>query len=312
MRVLVTGGAGFLGSHLTQMLLDQGDSVLVIDDLSTGYKENLPSHSALEFRQQTVSDPIDWQGERIYHLACPASPEKYQKDHLSTLDTNYLGTRNVLELARATGARFLFTSTSEVYGDPQQSPQVETYWGNVNSFGPRSCYDEGKRVGESLCYAYQLQRGVDCRIARIFNTYGPRMCPRDGRVVTNFIVQALEGKALTVYGQGQQTRSLCYVEDLIRGLYQLMECPNRSERPVNLGNPVEMTVLEIAQLARELCQSSADLVYLPLPQDDPQRRRPDIRVAKSLLGWEPTISPRDGMRMTVEHFRNRLQATSKT
>lgn len=306
-KVLVTGGAGFLGSNLTIQLLEQGDHVTVLDDLSTGFTKNLPEHANLRFVQQDVTVPWEGEVEAIYHLACAASPPKYQADPLQTLRTNYIGTTNMLELAKKNGATLLFSSTSEVYGDPDRSPQAESYWGNVNSFGPRSCYDEGKRVAESLCYSYAEREGVRVRIARIFNTYGPRMAPDDGRVVSNFLVQALQGQDLTVYGEGQQTRSLCYVDDLVRGLLALAQAPGGNlERPANLGNPHELTVKQIAELAIELVGSSSKISYHPLPQDDPLQRCPDITRAGQWFGWAPQMDVREGMKKTSEYFRQLL------
>jgi UDP-glucuronate decarboxylase len=305
--ILVTGAAGFIGSHLTRELLHSGHRVFALDNLATGNWSNLPEHPNLIRCQQEVEQPWDQPVQQIFHLACPASPTKYQKDPLKTLDTNYLGTRNVLELARKHQARLLFTSTSEIYGDPLQSPQSESYWGNVNCYGPRSCYDEGKRIGEALCYTYRHQFQVEVRIARIFNTYGPQMAADDGRVVTNFIHQALTGEAITLYGDGSQTRSLCYVDDLVAGLLALMA--SQLVDPVNLGNPHEMTVREIAQLILELTGSQSQLVEHPLPLDDPQRRRPDIQRAQSLLNWSPKVSVRDGLSMTCNYFRNLLTRT---
>ena len=310
-RILVTGGAGFLGSHLSKRLLELGHEVTVLDDVSTGSWTNLPDHPRLQKVEADVARP--WQGavDEIYHLACPASPEKYQKDPVKTLETNFLGMSNTLELARAQGARLLFTSTSEIYGDPQISPQPETYWGHANSFGPRSCYDEGKRVSESLCYAYATSRDVRVRIARIFNTYGPYMAPDDGRVVSNFIVQSLQGKPLTLYGDGMQTRSLCYVDDLIDGLIRLMAAPGGNmEAPCNLGNPVEMTIKEIAEMVVEVVGSKVPMEYRPLPQDDPKQRKPDITRAKAWLDWEPRVPARAGIARTADYFRELLSSSS--
>ena len=303
-RILVTGGAGFVGSNLVQRLLKDGHEVLVLDDLSTGFITNLPSE--VRFIQGDVCAPWDEPVEQIYHLACAASPKKYQADPLQTLRTNYIGTTNMLELARKYQATLTFSSTSEIYGDPHISPQIESYWGNVNSFGPRSCYDEGKRVAESLCYSY-AQSGVRVRIARIFNTYGPQMAPDDGRVVSNFLVQALQGQPLTIYGEGSQTRSLCYVDDLVRGLIALAAAPGENlEHPVNLGNPHELTVKEIAQTIVDLCQSSSRLTFHPLPQDDPLQRRPDITRAEQWLGWAPQVSVLEGLSKTRDYFSQAL------
>lgn len=310
MNILVTGAAGFLGSHLVDRLLQEGHQVIALDNVSTGSWDNLAAHPRLLQESRDVEE--GWQGtvDRIYHLACPASPVHYQKDPVKTLQTNYEGTRQMLELSRRCGSRLLLTSTSEVYGDPQVSPQVEGYWGYVNSFGPRSCYDEGKRVAESLCYGYHEKHGCECRIARIFNTYGPRMDPQDGRVVSNFVVQALTGQPLTLYGDGSQTRSLCYVDDLVEGLMRLMESSGPLARePVNLGNPHEMTVREIASLVLELTGSSAPLEFRPLPQDDPRRRCPDIQRARERLGWEPRVSVRDGLAKTCKYFATRCSSS---
>ncbi|MBS2034765.1 SDR family oxidoreductase [bacterium] len=305
LRTLVTGGAGFLGSNLTLKLLSEGRQVTVLDDLCTGFASNIPE--GVRFIQADVCEPLVGEYDEIYHLACAASPDKYQAEPLQTLRTNFIGTSNVLELARRCGASVLFTSTSEVYGDPRVCPQVESYWGNVNSFGPRSCYDEGKRVSESLCYTYSERYQVRIRIARIFNTYGPRMAPDDGRVVSNFVVQALQGKSLTVYGDGSQTRSLCYVDDLIRGLVCLMHAQGANlEAPVNLGNPHEMSVKEIAEKVLELSASRSQIAYRPLPQDDPTRRCPDIQRARGWLGWEPEVSVEKGLAATIDYFRGQL------
>ena len=308
LKILVTGGAGFLGSNLTRSLLEQGHHVTVLDDLSTGKWSNLPlEHPGLATIKADVCEPWSGPVDRIYHLACPASPPKYQADPLQTLRTNYVGTTNVLELAKEQKASVLFTSTSEVYGDPDRSPQGEHYWGNVNSFGPRSCYDEGKRVAESLCYSYSEREGVRVRIARIFNTYGPLMSADDGRVVSNFINQALLGEPLTIYGEGLQTRSLCYVDDLVRGLQLLMDAPGGDrEHPCNLGNPHEMTIREIAEMAIAVCQSESKLTFHPLPKDDPLQRCPDIARAKEWLGWAPAAPVLEGMGRTARYFRELL------
>lgn len=310
-HVLVTGGAGFLGSHLTRRLLEQGLSVTVMDDMSTGSPANLPEHPQLRVLVQDVARGLDSERyDGIYHLACPASPPKYQIDPVQTLDTCYLGTRHVLERARELSCRVLFTSTSEVYGDPHESPQRESYWGNANSFGPRSCYDEGKRVAESLCYAYATQHGVTVRIARIFNTYGPLMSPDDGRVVSNFINQALRGEPLTVYGEGLQTRSMCYVDDLVRGLLLLMQAPGDPlERPCNLGNPHEITMLELAHTVVRLTGSRSAIEHRPLPQDDPLQRRPEISRADQWLNWRPEVGLEQGLRQTIEFFATQLQSS---
>lgn len=306
LRTLITGGAGFLGSNLALKLLSEGRQVTVLDDLCTGFRANLPENA--RFVQADVCQPIAGEYDEIYHLACAASPDKYQADPLQTLRTNFVGTSNVLELARRCGSSVLFTSTSEVYGDPQVSPQAESYWGNVNSFGPRSCYDEGKRVSEALCYTYAERYQVRVRIARIFNTYGPRMAPDDGRVVSNFIVQALKNQPITIYGDGSQTRSLCYVDDQLRGLVALMGAPGGNlEPPVNIGNPHELTVKQIAEKIVQICRSSSVLSYRPLPKDDPTRRCPDIQRAKSWFGWEPQVSVEEGLQATADYFRGILR-----
>lgn len=304
-RILVTGGAGFLGANLVRLLHAENHQITVLDDLSTGSRDNLLP--GVRFVQADICQAWDEPVDQIYHLACAASPPKYQKDPLQTLRTNYVGTTNVLELAKRCGASVCFSSTSEVYGDPHVSPQPESYWGNANSFGPRSCYDEGKRVAESLCYSYAEREGVRIRIARIFNTYGPYMDPYDGRVVSNFLVQALKGESLTLYGEGQQTRSLCYVDDLVAGLVALMQAPGANlEPPCNLGNPHEMTVHEIAEMALRICSSRSQLSYHPLPQDDPLQRCPDISRAKTWLGWEPRVQVEVGLAKTAAYFQQKL------
>lgn len=302
--VLVTGGAGFVGSHLVNSLLRKGNRVVVLDNLMTGSAANVPDHPNLRFIQQDVCQYWDGEVSEIYHLACPASPPKYQLDPIHTLETNFLGTSNVLKLAKKCQARVLMASTSEVYGDPAVSPQPEHYWGNVNSFGPRSCYDEGKRVAESLCYSYACEHQLVVRVARIFNTYGPRMAVDDGRVVSNFVIQALQGLPLTIYGDGSQTRSLCYVDDLVDGLQRLLgrEGPPL-EAPVNLGNPSEMTIREIAGLVCQIVGSKSSVSTQPLPQDDPRQRCPDISRARDWLEWAPSTPVRDGLEKTVAYFR---------
>jgi len=307
-RTLVTGGAGFLGTHLCDALIANGNSVFCLDNFSTSVPskvEHLLRHPSFELIHQDVADPLAIQVDEIYHLACPASPLQYQKEPVRTLRTAVHGTTQMLEAARASGARFLLASTSEVYGDPLQHPQTEAYWGNVNPIGPRACYDEGKRCGEAFVTAYATQYGLSTRIARIFNTYGPGMLADDGRVVSNFVSQTLRGEALTVYGNGEQTRSFCYVKDLITGLLRLMAHPC-DVGPVNLGNPQETTILEIARLTQTLIGSRADILHLPLPVDDPGRRNPNIEKAKKLLGWEPEVVLADGLQATIDHFRGRL------
>ncbi|WP_144639443.1 UDP-glucuronic acid decarboxylase family protein [Bordetella genomosp. 13] len=307
-RVLVTGGAGFLGSHLCERLLADGHQVLCLDNLQTGAMRNIRSlldHPRFTWLRQDVTQPLSGQVDRIYNLACPASPVHYQADAIGTTRTCVLGAMQVLELAKRSGARVLQASTSEIYGDPLEHPQRETYHGNVNPIGPRACYDEGKRCAETLFTLYQ-RAGVSVRIARIFNTYGPRMAPNDGRVVSNFIVQALQGEPLTIYGDGTQTRSFCYVDDLIEGLVRLMESPQEDGGPVNLGNPHEMTMLEIAERISDAVGTPAQLVFRPLPGDDPARRRPDIGLARALLGWQPAVAPADGLARTVRYFQEEL------
>lgn len=307
--ILVTGGAGFIGSHLCDRLLAQGHDVLCVDNFFTGSKENLrhlAGHSRFELIRHDVWLPLYVEVDQIYNLACPASPVHYQTDPVATVKTSVLGAINMLGLAKRRGARILQASTSEVYGDPQQHPQTEGYWGHVNPVGPRACYDEGKRCAETLFFDYQRQHGVDIRVARIFNTYGPRMHPRDGRVVSNFIVQALQGEPITLYGDGQQSRSFCYVTDLLDGLQGLMQ-QDSSHGPINLGNPSEFTMLELAEHVLRLTGSKSKLSFLPLPQDDPTRRKPDISRARDLLGWEPKVALSDGLKETIAYFKGALK-----
>ncbi len=307
-RILVTGGAGFIGSHLVDFLLDRGDQVLILDNFHTGWRQNYHHHRddfLLEVIRADVTEPILLEVDEIYHLACPASPVHYQYNPIKTVKTNVLGTINMLGLAKRIGAKFLLASTSEVYGDPEEHPQTEQYWGNVNPIGPRSCYDEGKRVAETLTYNYQNVHDIDSVIIRIFNTYGPRMLADDGRVVSNFIVQALNGEPLTVYGTGEQTRSFCYVSDLVRGITAAMDKEN-FHGPVNLGNPNEFTMNQLAELVIEQCNSKSEIVYRELPQDDPTRRQPDISLARESLRWEPTIELKEGISKTIEYFRSVL------
>lgn len=310
MKILITGGTGFIGSHLIDRLMEQGHQIWCLDNNFTGTLDNIRHHQAsdrFEFRQHDVVDPIDVdQLDQIYHLACPASPVHYQFDPIKTLKTNVWGTYNLLELARQTHARILLASTSEVYGDPSVHPQTEDYWGNVNCTGIRSCYDEGKRVAETLMFDFNRQHQVDIRVARIFNTYGPRMLFNDGRVVSNFIIQALQGKDLTLYGEGLQTRSFCYVADLVDGLMRLMNGDHLG--PINLGNPGEFTIRELAEKVQKLTHSSSVMTFQPLPQDDPKQRRPDIRKAKEWLGWDPQIALEEGLQRTIADFSQRLQA----
>jgi UDP-glucuronate decarboxylase len=310
MRVLVAGGAGFLGSHLCDRLVEQGHDVLVVDSLHTGRLSNLSQFAGnrkIEFRQGNVINEIEGEFDRIYNLACPGSPYHYQQNPVGTARINFIGVDKLLQLATKCGARFFQASTSEVYGDPLIHPQTEDYRGNVNPIGPRACYDEGKRIGESLCFDYRRQYGVDIKVARIFNTYGPRMNPDDGRVVSNFIVQALSNKPVTIYGKGQQTRSFCYVDDLIEGFLRLMESPEGVTGPVNLGNSDEFTVKELAEIVIEMTGSRSYIEYRDLPEDDPRQRQPDIQLAGKLLGWSPGISLREGLARTISYFEKRLQ-----
>ena len=304
-RVLVTGGAGFLGSHLIDRLLARGDEVVCVDNLFTGTKRNiehLHAHPRFEFMRHDVTFPLFVEVDEIYNLACPASPIHYQYDPVQTTKTSVHGAINMLGLAKRLRCRIFQASTSEVYGDPSVHPQVESYWGNVNPIGPRSCYDEGKRCAETLFFDYHRQHGLDIKVARIFNTYGPRMHPNDGRVVSNFIVQALKGETITVYGEGQQTRSFCYVDDLIDGFVRFMDTDKDVTGPVNLGNPGEFTIRQLAELVIELTASSSKLAFKPLPVDDPMQRQPDISRARELLDWTPSVQLRDGLRQTIAYF----------
>lgn len=310
MRILVTGGAGFIGSHLIDRLMKAGEEVICLDNFFTGRKHNLlhwMNSPNFELIRHDVTEPIRIEADQIYHLACPASPVHYQYNPVKTIKTNVMGTMNMLGLAKRVKARFLLASTSEVYGDPEVHPQSEDYRGNVNPIGPRSCYDEGKRVAETLAFDYHRQNNVDIRVARIFNTYGPRMLENDGRVVSNFIVQALKGDSITVYGDGSQTRSFCYVSDLVDGLIRLMngDCIG----PVNLGNPEEYTVLELAQKIQAMVNPSAEIQLKPLPLDDPRRRRPDITLAQQALSWNPTVPLAEGLDRTIEDFRARVEGS---
>ncbi|WP_319420725.1 UDP-glucuronic acid decarboxylase family protein [Pleurocapsa sp. FMAR1] len=307
MRVLVTGGAGFLGSHLIDRLMKQGHDVICLDNFFTGHKRNIRhwlDNPYFELIRHDITEPISLEVDQIYHLACPASPVHYQYNPVKTIKTNVLGTLNMLGLAKRVNARFLLASTSEVYGDPDVHPQPEEYRGNVNPIGIRSCYDEGKRVAETLAFDYHRQNNVDVRVMRIFNTYGPRMFENDGRVVSNFIVQALKGIPLTVYGDGSQTRSFCYVADLIEGMMRLMNGEHIG--PINIGNPGEYTILQLAETIQKMVNPDAELTFEPLPQDDPLQRQPDITKAKNLLGWKPTIDLEEGLKMTIEDFRSRI------
>lgn len=313
-RILVTGGAGFIGSHLCEKLLEQGHEVICLDNLFTGRKENirrLMGNPDFEFLRHDVIEPIYVECDQIYNLACPASPPHYQFDPVKTAKTGVMGAINVLDLARHCKVRVLQASTSEVYGDPEIHPQPESYWGHVNPDGIRSCYDEGKRMAETLFFDYHRQDGVDIKIVRIFNTYGPRMRPDDGRVVSNFIVQALRGENITIYGDGQQTRSFCYVDDLVDGLIRMMNSREGFTGPVNLGNPGEFTMLELAELVLKLTGSKSKIVHKPLPQDDPTQRKPVIDLARKELNWKPTISLEDGLMPTIRYFEGVLTAESK-
>lgn len=308
MRILVTGGAGFLGSHIVDRLLDAKHDVLVVDNLYTGNKSNISDHLPnpnFEFLRHDVTTPLVVEVDGIFNLACPASPIHYQRDPVQTLKTSVHGAINMLGLAKRTKSRILQSSTSEVYGDPEVSPQREDYWGHVNPLGIRACYDEGKRAAETLFSDYHRQYGVDIRIARIFNTYGPRMSVGDGRVVTNFIVQALRDEDITVYGDGSQTRSFCYVDDLVDGLISLFFSEGNHE-PINLGNPVPTSMLELAQEILSLTNSNSKIIFDPLPPDDPKKREPDINKARELLKWEPKVSRTDGLKKTIEHLASQV------
>lgn len=306
MRILLTGAAGFLGSHLTAALLEKDYQVIGLDDLSTGSKLNLlkfQSNPNFEFVNQDVRLPFNAEVDGILNFACPASPRHYQSDPVRTIETNFLGIINMLHLAKSRGAKLVQASTSEVYGDPSVSPQPETYWGNVNPIGIRSCYDEGKRAAETLCFDYRRQFNMDTRVLRIFNTYGPNMSPDDGRVVSNFIVQAITGRDITIYGDGSQTRSFCYVSDLVAGIIKLFEVGNNPELPINLGNPNEFTMLQLAESVLRLTKSKSKIIFQPLPQDDPQQRRPDISRASEVLGWKPNVQLEEGLQKTIEYFK---------
>ena len=305
---LVTGGAGFIGSHLCERLLNDGHAVICLDNFFTGTKHNirhLMFHPDFEVIRHDVTVPIALEVDGIFNLACPASPVHYQHDPVQTIRTGILGAINMLDLAKRLKCPILQSSTSEVYGDPKVHPQPETYWGNVNPIGIRSCYDEGKRAAETLFFDYHRNYGVRIKVIRIFNTYGPRMHPNDGRVVSNFIVQALQGKDITIYGTGDQTRSFCYVSDLVEGMIRMMNTPDDITGPVNLGNPGEYTIKQLAEKVIAFAGTETKLVYRPLPQDDPTRRKPDITKAKELLQWEPTVHIDDGIKKTIEYFRNR-------
>lgn len=310
--VLITGGAGFIGSHLCERLLKEGHEIICADNFYTGNKENilhLLSNPFFEFIRHDITLPLHIEADQIYNLACPASPIHYQRDPVQTTKTNVHGAINMLDLAKRLDARILQASTSEVYGDPNVHPQTEDYWGNVNPIGPRACYDEGKRCAETLFFDYHRQHQLDIKVIRIFNTYGPRMHPSDGRVVSNFITQALMGKDITIYGNGEQTRSFCYVDDLVEGMIRMMNTERDLTGPINLGNPVESTILELAQEVLDLVNSKSKLVNKPLPENDPKRRKPNISQAKEHLdGWEPKVALRDGLLKTVEYFEGMLEA----
>jgi len=308
-KILITGGAGFLGSHLTERLLERGDEVLVVDNFFTGSKQNLAhllGNPHLEVMRHDVTFPLYVEVNQIYNLACPASPVHYQHDPVQTTKTSVHGAINMLGLAKRTRARILQASTSEVYGDPEVHPQPEAYWGRVNPIGIRSCYDEGKRCAETLFFDYYRQHALEIKVVRIFNTYGPRMHPNDGRVVSNFIVQALQGKDITIYGDGQQTRSFCYVDDLIAAMMSMMDAPAEFIGPVNIGNPGEFTMLALAEAILKLSGSKSKLVFQPLPADDPKQRQPDIALAKAKLGWQPKVALDDGLKETIAYFRQLL------
>ena len=310
-RVLVTGGAGFLGSHLCDRLIARGDDVLCVDNFFTGAKANvahLLGHPRFELMRHDVTFPLYVEVDRIFNLACPASPVHYQHDPVQTTKTSVHGAINMLGLAKRVGARILQASTSEVYGDPEVHPQPEAYWGRVNPIGIRSCYDEGKRCAETLFFDYHRQHRLEIKVVRIFNTYGPRMHPNDGRVVSNFIVQALRGEDITIYGDGRQTRSFCFVDDLVEAMLRMMDTPAEFTGPMNVGNPGEFTMIELAEKVIALTGSRSRLVFQPLPADDPRQRKPDIALAKQAIGWGPTVALDDGLRATIEYFRQLLAA----
>ncbi len=309
-RILITGGAGFLGSHLCERLLNEGNEIICLDNFYTGSKDNIRHLSGnyhFELIRHDIINPIYLEVDQIYNLACPASPVHYQYNPIKTMKTNVMGALNVLGMAKRTKATVLQASTSEIYGDPQVHPQNESYWGRVNPIGIRSCYDEGKRAAECLMMDYRRQNGVSTKIVRIFNTYGPHMAVNDGRVVSNFIIQALQGKDITVYGDGSQTRSFCYVDDLVDGLIRMMNTPDDFCGPVNLGNPGEFTILELAQLVIKLTRSNSKIIYQPLPADDPTQRKPDITIADNKLGWSPKVALEEGLAGTIKYFRDTLK-----
>ena len=306
MKILVSGVAGFLGSHLAELMLSKGHSILGLDDFSTGSNKNLAKlyeHGNFQLIKHDIRDPIFLDVDVVLNFACPASPVHYQNDPVRTLETNVLGMLNMLKLAQKSSAIIIQSSTSEVYGDPKESPQTESYWGNVNPIGIRSCYDEGKRAAETLCFDYHRQYGVDARVVRIFNTYGPNMSLNDGRVVSNFIVQALRNENISIYGQGNQTRSFCFVSDLIEAIYRVMTMRENITMPINLGNPNEITVFELAQKIINMTNSNSKIEYKSIPKDDPTNRKPDIALAKNILNWEPLISLENGLAQTINYFK---------
>ncbi len=312
MKILITGGGGFIGSHLAERLLNEGHNVIILDNFHTGSRDNvrhLLHNDFLEIIRHDVVDPFALEVDQIYNLACPASPIHYQRSPMKTVLTSVMGAIHVLSLARDIHARVLQASTSEIYGDPLQHPQREDYWGNVNAIGPRSCYDEGKRVAETLFFDYHREAGIDIRVARIFNTYGPRMCAYDGRVISNFVLQALRNEPITIFGDGSQTRSFCYVDDLVDGLIRLMSCKDFTG-PVNLGNPDERSIKSVAELIVELTSSTSQIVYQPMPQDDPLRRQPDISLATRALNWQPAIPLEEGLPKVIDYFRPTAQNTA--
>ena len=305
MKILITGGAGFVGSNLAKRLIDDGHQVICLDNFLTGRKENIEEllkNKNFELVEHDIVEPIDMEVDQIYNLACPASPPHYQKDPIRTTKTCVLGMINALEIAKKNKAKILQASTSEVYGDPEEHPQKESYRGSVNTIGPRSCYDEGKRLAETLCFDYYRQHQVDIRVVRIFNTYGPKMDPQDGRVISNFIVQALQGQDITIYGDGQQTRSFCYVDDLVEALIKMMS-QDDFKGPVNLGNPAEFTINDLAKKVLAMIDSNSNLVHMDLPTDDPKLRNPDISLAREKLGWEPKVNLEEGLKKTIEYFK---------
>jgi UDP-glucuronate decarboxylase len=309
-KILLTGAAGFLGSHLSKKLIDNNHEVVGLDDLSTGLVKNIEpllNHPKYSFIEHDVRIPFKVKVDAILNFACPASPVNYQKDPVRTIETSILGIINLLHLANETGAKIIQASTSEVYGDPLQSPQKETYWGNVNPIGIRSCYDEGKRAAETLCFDYIRQYNLDARVIRIFNTYGPNMATRDGRVVSNFIVQAINGEPISVYGEGEQTRSFCYVSDLIEGIHRALMLDKNPQSPINLGNPNEFKVIELANTIKELTGSNSEIINYPLPEDDPKQRCPDISLARTTLKWEPTVNLVEGLEKTIKYFKQVLK-----